>query len=534
MFKTIEQVKNREYSKEKGFSLLELSVAVGIAAIVAAVAITATTVFVNGASTAGENYQANAQDSILDAEASYDALFGGAVPGQPVGVNVASETITLTSATITWGAPETGTVDSYTVEWVNQTTETVEGSVAGLANTVTEYTITGLTAETLYEATVFAVHPNGNAGAVTSFSFNTSEKTLIAPNPATGVTVAIVSPEEAFNVAVSWVAPTVQETEENLLTVANYQIVLGNRSVTVSANTTSYVFTDVPFGTYTVNVTTVNSAGPTVTTTEFNHAEPDYYLAANGVTVKCPGVNVGNTFTLNGTTYTKRDRDEIMDNLSLAATSCTTGITNMSEMFNRASDFNQNISHWDTSNVTLMFKMFDGALAFNQDIGEWDTSNVTLMGGMFEGASAFNQNISHWDTSNVTNMISMFQGAWAFNNGCEAGVVTCPLNWDTSNVTHMSSMFFGALAFNQPIGAWDTSKVTNMSRMFEEASAFNQPIGTWNTSNVTDMGFMFYDASSFNQNLSGWNVCNVTSSGSFDQGATSWEAVNKPNFGSSC
>ena len=72
MFKTIEQVKN----KEKGFSLLELSVAVGIAAIVAAVAITATTGFVNGASTAGENYQANASDSVTESKASFDALWG--------------------------------------------------------------------------------------------------------------------------------------------------------------------------------------------------------------------------------------------------------------------------------------------------------------------------------------------------------------------------------------------------------------------------------------------------------------------------
>ena len=71
MFKTIEQVKN----KEKGFSLLELSVAVGIAAIVAVVAITATTGFVNGASTAGENYQANASDSVTDSKASFDALW---------------------------------------------------------------------------------------------------------------------------------------------------------------------------------------------------------------------------------------------------------------------------------------------------------------------------------------------------------------------------------------------------------------------------------------------------------------------------
>ena len=72
MFKTIEQLKK----KEKGFSLLELSVAVGVAAIVAAVAVTATTVFVNGAAGSAELYEAGADQSIANAEASFDALWG--------------------------------------------------------------------------------------------------------------------------------------------------------------------------------------------------------------------------------------------------------------------------------------------------------------------------------------------------------------------------------------------------------------------------------------------------------------------------
>ena len=37
------------------------------------------------------------------------------------------------------------------------------------------------------------------------------------------------------------------------------------------------------------------------------------------------------------------------------------------------------ISLWDTSNVTNMSSMFDGATNFNQDIGNWNTSNVTNM-----------------------------------------------------------------------------------------------------------------------------------------------------------
>ena len=43
------------------------------------------------------------------------------------------------------------------------------------------------------------------------------------------------------------------------------------------------------------------------------------------------------------------------------------------------------ISLWDTSNVTDMSRMFEYATEFNQDIGNWDTSNVTNMRFMFGG-----------------------------------------------------------------------------------------------------------------------------------------------------
>mgnify|MGYP006146823925 CR=1 FL=1 len=45
--------------------------------------------------------------------------------------------------------------------------------------------------------------------------------------------------------------------------------------------------------------------------------------------------------------------------------------------------------------------MFEYATELNQDIGTWNTSNVTDMSGMFNGASNFNQHISKWNI-NIT------------------------------------------------------------------------------------------------------------------------------------
>jgi prepilin-type N-terminal cleavage/methylation domain-containing protein len=61
------------FKKEDGFSLLELAVAVGIAAIVAGVAVTASTAFVNGSQTTAEDYAASANSEIGNASASFSA-----------------------------------------------------------------------------------------------------------------------------------------------------------------------------------------------------------------------------------------------------------------------------------------------------------------------------------------------------------------------------------------------------------------------------------------------------------------------------
>ena len=52
-------------------------------------------------------------------------------------------------------------------------------------------------------------------------------------------------------------------------------------------------------------------------------------------------------------------------------------MTNMANMFNRATSFNQPLNKWNVSNVTNMACMFYGASSFNQPLNKWNVSNVT-------------------------------------------------------------------------------------------------------------------------------------------------------------
>ena len=159
------------------------------------------------------------------------------------------------------------------------------------------------------------------------------------------------------------------------------------------------------------------------------------------------------------------------------------------------------ISTWDTSCVTDMSELFESYTTFNEDIGSWDVSNVVNMHNMFGIASSFDQNISSWNVSNVTDMSYMFYSASNFNQDIS--------NWSIGSVVNMQGMFFNATIFNQNISSWNVSNVTDMSYMFSYAAVFNQDISSWSTSNVTDMSAMFNSSSSFDQNLAVWDISNV-------------------------
>ena len=183
------------------------------------------------------------------------------------------------------------------------------------------------------------------------------------------------------------------------------------------------------------------------------------------------------------------------------------------------------ISDWDVSQVTDMSELFQFKSTFNDDISNWNVSSVTDMKYMFRGANAFNQDIGSWDVSNVSNMEVMFYNANTFNQDIGS--------WNVSSVTDMRDMFksstYGNTSFNQDIGSWDVSNVQEMDGMFFNSS-FNKDIGSWDVSSVIDMKYMFWYAP-FNQDLSTWCVPNFDKEPDNFSANSQLSESNKPIWG---
>lgn len=125
----------------------------------------------------------------------------------------------------------------------------------------------------------------------------------------------------------------------------------------------------------------------------------------------------------------------------------------------------------DLSEVTDMAQMFFRATSFNDDLSDWDVSNITAMNVMFRQATVFNQDLSSWDMRNVTNTAIMFENADAFNQDLST--------WNVSNVENMTRMFNGADSFNQDLSSWDISNVGDMTQILD-----NTNLSTTNYDNI--------------------------------------------------
>ncbi len=210
-------------------------------------------------------------------------------------------------------------------------------------------------------------------------------------------------------------------------------------------------------------------------------------------------------------------------NMTMTATDTPnlTGVTDFSNMFAGASNFNSDINSWDVSSGATFSFMFQGASSFNGDISSWNVSAATDLSDMFNEASSFNRDISSWNVSNATDFSAMFAGASGFNQNIGS--------WNVSNATDFSGMFAGASGFNQNIGSWNVSNATSFSGMFFGATSFNQDVETWNVSSGTDFPFMFNGATNFNQSLGSWNIGAMTNGGSMldnsGLSAANWDAT---------
>lgn len=95
----------------------------------------------------------------------------------------------------------------------------------------------------------------------------------------------------------------------------------------------------------------------------------------------------------------------------------------------------------DLSNATSLEYAFYGCTQLNSDAGweNWDVSTITNMTETFYGAINFNGDISNWNVSNVTNMSALFKNATTFDQGLE--------NWDIGSVTSMFNIFENTNAY---------------------------------------------------------------------------------------
>ena len=83
----------------------------------------------------------------------------------------------------------------------------------------------------------------------------------------------------------------------------------------------------------------------------------------------------------------------------------------MTNMFKGALVFNQPIGDWNVSSVTSMGAMFYDAKAFNQPIGNWETGSHLNSGSfdsMFNRAFEFDQDLTGWCVDKVSQIPSSF------------------------------------------------------------------------------------------------------------------------------
>ena len=188
---------------------------------------------------------------------------------------------------------------------------------------------------------------------------------------------------------------------------------------------------------------------------------------------------------------------------------------------------------WNVSNVEEMDSMFSftapNASEFNLDLSKWDTSNVTTMSGMFQ-ADVINMNcygssnnrlwkvegLKNFNVKNVETMSYMFAGLCS-------NFISEPLDlsgWQTDSLTTTSFMF-NDFGINRTINlsGWTNLVLEDANNMFSSSTIFPEEIlkrdeltvilDGFNTNNITNMTNMFGNTAIKSLNLASFNTENV-------------------------
>jgi hypothetical protein len=144
---------------------------------------------------------------------------------------------------------------------------------------------------------------------------------------------------------------------------------------------------------------------------------------------------------------------------------------------------NLDISALDPLTILGGSNMFRGctSLTGNSGFKDWITSGNFLQ-GIFQSCTNFNTDLTNWDTSGCTVMTSAFQSAGNFN-----GDIT---TWDVSNVGSFGAFLQNAVSFNQNIGGWNMIGCTTLVNGMRSTFAFDQNIGGWDVRNCNDFRFL--------------------------------------------
>ena len=114
----------------------------------------------------------------------------------------------------------------------------------------------------------------------------------------------------------------------------------------------------------------------------------------------------------------------------------------------------------DLSQATSIERIFEYVESIIGDLNKWDVSHIENFSSAFHD-SQFNGDISKWDTQNAATMRDMFMSAFYFNGDIS--------RWNTSRVTDMRSMFFQAASFDRNLSQWDIAQLKLAYDMFDES-----------------------------------------------------------------